>query len=444
MRSFRELEKTQWWSQERIDRLQSERLQRLVHYAYAQVPYYRRVMDELGVHPESITSPSDLSLLPVLTKADVRAHSRELLAEEFPRRELLLGQTGGSTGTPLTFYSSRQARWSHGTGRSLRALTWAGVYPGDTTVMIAKRHRPGPVRTAPLTRIVSLVTRETMEDCTYLSDATLPEVVQRLARRRPRALRGYASAICIIADFIRESGMSAPEAGAIVVGGEQLFDEQRALLREAFGLEPFSKYSSFENYDIAMECESHSGMHIAAEDLIVEIVDDEGHPVPPGNEGRLVVTNLHEYGMPLIRYDTDDQSSFATGYCGCGRSLPRLRAVTGKTGNTIYTTSGRRISPLALRSSSLAGLGIRQFQFVQNQIDQVTVKIVPETSLDQDACASLCKTIETHYRSVLGEELRVYVVMVDRIDPTPAGKHLFLISKVKRPQPTEPESVHGY
>ncbi|MFW6102670.1 MAG: phenylacetate--CoA ligase family protein, partial [Chloroflexota bacterium] len=444
MRSFLELEETQWWPRERIDRLQSERLQRLVHHAYERVPYYRAVMEELGVRPESISTPADLSLLPVLTKADVRAHSSHLLARGFPHKELLLGQTGGSTGTPLTFYSSRQARWSNGTGRSLRALTWAGVYPGDSTVIIAKRHRPGPVRTPPFHRIVGLVTGETLEDCTTLSDATLPGVVQRLARQRPRALRGYASAMCIIADFIRESGMPVPETGAIVVGGEQLFDEQRALLREVFELEPFSKYSSFENYDIAMECESHSGMHVAAEDLIVEIVDDEGHPVPPGTEGRLLVTNLHEYGMPLTRYDTDDQSSFATGSCECGRSLPRLRAVTGKTGNTIYTASGRRISPLALSSSSLAGLDIRQFQFVQEQLDRVTVKIVPETDLDRDTRACLCKTIEAHYRSILGDEMRVDVVIVGGIEPTPAGKHLFLISKVKRPHPMEPGTVHSH
>ncbi|MFW6056164.1 MAG: phenylacetate--CoA ligase family protein, partial [Chloroflexota bacterium] len=186
--------------------------------------------------------------------------------------------------------------------------------------------------------------------------------MQRIARRRPRALRGYASAICIIADFMRESGIAAPEVGAIVVGGEQLFDEQRSLLREVFGMEPFSKYSSFENYDIEMECEAHTGMHVAAEDLIVEAVDEEGHPVAPGSEGRLIVTNLHECGMPLIRYDTDDQGSFVTGTCACGRSLPRLAAVIGKTGNTIYTPSGRRISPLGLRSSTLAGLGVRQFQ----------------------------------------------------------------------------------
>ena len=433
-RSFHELEKTQWWPRERIEQLQSERLQHLIHYAYAHVPYYRQMMDERGIRPDTINTSSDLCMLPVLTKADVRAHFRDLLAQGFPHKELLLGQTGGSTGTPLTFYSSRQARWSHGIGRSLRALTWAGIYPGDPTVMVAKRHRPGPVRTVPFSRIVAWLTRETLEDCTYFSDATLPEIVQRLARQRPRALRGYASAMCIIADFIRESDMPAPEVAAIVVGGDQLFDKQRALLREVFGLQPFSKYSSFENYDIAMECGSHSGMHVAAEDLIVETVDDEGNPVPPGNEGRLLVTNLHEYGMPLIRYDTDDQASFATGPCECGRSLPRLRAVEGKTGNTIYTPSGRRISPLALRSSSLAGLRIRQFQFVQEQLDRVIVKIVPETGLDLHTRESLSQTIESHYRSVLGEEMRVDVVMVNRIEPTPAGKHLFLLSNVKRPQ----------
>ncbi len=93
-----------------------------------------------------------------------------------------------------------------------------------------------------------------------------------------------------------------------------------------------------------MECEKHSGMHINAEDLLVEIVDDDGNPLPAGRRGRLLVTNLNEYGMPLIRYDTDDESAFKDHLCSCGRHLPLIEGVVGKTGNVIYTPSGKRLS----------------------------------------------------------------------------------------------------
>ena len=318
--------------------------------------------------------------------------------------------------------------------RSIRALEWAGMQLGARTVRVIKRRPAGGAEEAPFERVSHLLSRETFEDCATFSDSSLPSVVERIRALRPSALRGYTSAICILAQFIRDSGTAAPRVGAIVVGGEQLFDEQRTLLREVFGTEPFSRYSSFENFDIAMECAAHQGLHVAAEDLVVEVVDDEGRPMPPGQEGHILVTSLHEFGMPLIRYDTDDTGALMQGQCTCGRTLPRLSAVCGKTGNTIYTPSGRRLSPLTLGSSGLAPLGIRQFQFIQEEIDRVVVKAVPGSTLRPYEEQDLAVRIRVHFGKVLGDDVHVDVIFADNIEPTPAGKHLFLISKVQPPR----------
>jgi len=434
MRCLQDLETSQWWPLERIERLQSERLQKLIRYAYERVPYYHRLMDSRSIPPDAIRTTADLAKLPVLSKAEVREHTGELVAEGFPVTQLLNGRTGGSTGTPLAFYSSREGRWTHGMARSIRALQWAGVHLGERTVRVIKRRPAGGAEEAPFERISHVLTREAFEDCAAFSDSSLPLVIDRISKLQPRALRGYTSAICILAQFIRDSGTVAPRVGAVVVGGEQLFDEQRTLLRETFGNEPFSRYSSFENFDIAMECKAHQGMHIAAEDLVVEIVDDDGRPVPLGQEGHILVTNLHEHGMPLIRYDTDDSGSFFQGQCSCGRALPRLSAVCGKTGNTIYTPSGKRLSPLTLGSSGLAPLGIRQFQFIQEELDRVVVKVVPGSILSPQEAGTLSARLTAHYAKTLGDDVRIDVVFVPYIGPTPAGKHLFLISKVQPPR----------
>jgi phenylacetate-CoA ligase len=219
---------------------------------------------------------------------------------------------------------------------------------------------------------------------------------------------------------------------SIVTGGEALFDEQRILLRDVFGKEPFSKYSSYENFDIAMECDAHTGLHVAAEDLIVEVVDDAGRPLPPGRQGRVVITNLHEYGMPLIRYDTDDESSLIQGVCNCGRALPRLSSIMGKSGDTIYTPSGKRLSPRSFVAQGLVPLGVRRFQLVQDALDHVTVRVVPGSSISSSDTLEFAEAVRSHYSDTLGDDVEIRVDVVDHIEPTPAGKHLFVISRVKR------------
>ncbi len=431
MRSLSELEESQWWSAERLQQLQSDRLRRLVAHAYSHVPYYRQLMHERGLSPGDIGSASDLCKLPVLTKEIIRANTELLLAEGFPHHELIAGTTGGSTGTPLRFFSSRESRYTRGLARSLRAIEWAGVYLGDSKVRVTKKRMDGSVLGQVSERIHDVFTRETFIDSLSFSHRTLPAIVKRIRKLKPRCLIGYASAICIIAEYILESGSAVPEVGTVVVGGEQLFEPQRELLATVFDVQPFSKYSSFENFDIAMECEAHMGMHVAAEDLIVEIVDADGEPVSPGSPGRLLVTNLHEYGLPLIRYDTDDESSFIEGPCPCGRELPLISNVIGKTGDVIYTPSGKRLSPLTLGSSNLAPLGIKRFQFIQEKVDHVVVRIVPGTELSTTGAEELSANVERHFSRVLGDDVWVEILVVDRIEPTPAGKHLFLISKVR-------------
>ena len=430
MRHLAELEVSQRWPLERIEQLQSERVRRLVEQAYAVVPYYRQLIDERGITPADIRTACELPLLPVLTKDIIRDKFDMLLARGFPEKQLLPGCTGGSTGTPLEFFSTRESQMSMGLGRALRALEWAGTKPGDRTVYISKeRTRRSPsARTA--VRLRRMYSRTTFIDAASLSDTTLPRVVRSISKARPRALIGYASAVHIVASFIRETGCAAPAVGSIITEGEQLLGQQRDMMRKVFGVEPFSRYSSFESFDIAMECEAHEGMHVNAEDLVVEVVDDDGRPLPEGREGRILVTDLHAYGMPFIRYDTGDIGSFVSGTCACGRHLPRLELSLCKTGDVIYTPSGKRLSPLALGASALAPLGIREFQFVQEELDHIVIRVVAGARSGRDDVESLGDAVAATFRPLLGESVRIEVTTVESIEPTAAGKHLFIVSKI--------------
>jgi len=430
MRCLRELEESQWWPRDRIENLQRRRLHELVSYSYERVPYYRRVMNEAGLLPGDLQSVDDLRRLPVLSRDLVRANSGEMLAEGYPRKKLRRCTTGGSTGNPLVFYSTLDDQANHGYARGIRALQQAGVEIGDRRMLIRIRRDVNSPRARPLHRVTRMLERLKELDSRDITVDSLPDIVAYLSRPDVRCLGGYPSAVAFIAAWIAETDTASPSLSAIITGGEQLFEHQRERIRKVFGLEPFSKYACNEAFDLAMECEAHTGMHVSAEDMVVEVVDDDGQPVPAGTEGRIVITNLHNYGMPLIRYDLGDSGSFVPGECPCGRHLPRLSHVLGRRFDLIYTPSGRRISGANLGTARLANMPVRQFQFVQEELDLLAVHIVPHSSASAVDLEAMKNRIPMMFQEVVGFDVRVEVRFQDHIELTSGGKHLLVVSRV--------------
>ncbi|MFW6055845.1 MAG: phenylacetate--CoA ligase family protein [Chloroflexota bacterium] len=430
MQCLRELEESQWWPLERILELQSRRLARLVEHAYVRVPHYRRVMDERGIVPSDIRTAADLAALPVLTRSYIQEHGSDLIAEGFPRRRMRVTRTSGSTGHPLRFYSTREDQVDHGYARNIRALEWAGLRLGDRTVGIARPREYGNRQDRYLKDLSRRFKRHISIDVDSLSDRNLPLIVALLSSERVVGLRGYPNAVALLAASIKDSGLPAPEIRSVVTGAGELLGHQRALIREVFGTEPYSKYSSFEVYEIACECGAHAGLHVAAEDVVVEVVDDKGNPVPPGVEGTIVVTNLHNYAMPFIRYELGDNGTLLDGDCPCGRALPRLGSLVGRKNMWLVSRSGRRIAFGTLFLDRLAELGMRQCQVVQETVESVVVRVIPPPTLTQQERVLLPRKVRSMLGPILGDEFALHVEFVERIEPTEAGKHVYVVSKI--------------
>ena len=431
MQCLRELEQSQWWPAERIHELQSQRLQHLIEYAYERVPHYHRVMEERSLVPSDIRTAADLVALPVLTRRFVQEHREDFVAEGFPRGRLRVTRTSGSTGVPLQFYSTREDQLNRGLARAARARGWAGLALGDRSAVVSRPRVYSKRRERLLASLSQHFQRTVFIDVENLSDEVLLHVVDRLAAAAVRGLRGYPGAIALLAACIRDAGITAPLVHCVITGGEQLADHERRLIRDVFGTEPYSQYSSYEVFEIAGECGAHEGMHIAAEDVIVEVVDEAGTPVPPGVEGRILVTNLHNYGMPFIRYDLGDSGMLVDGACSCGRTLPRLGALIGRWNDYFVTRSGRRIFSGALFFNRLAGLGMRQYQVIQETLDTVVMKLVPPKGATAADLAVLRARVIQMYQSRFGDEFTFHVEFVERIEPTEAGKHKFMLSRVR-------------
>jgi phenylacetate-CoA ligase len=430
MKRLAELEESQWWPRDRIEELQAGRLQRLISYAYEHVPYYRRIMDERGLGPADIQSAADLAKLPVLTKDLIRANFDEMRAEGYPSSELLPGRTSGSTGEPLLFYGTKSALYDGGYAVGLRSMGWAGLRLGDRTVSVCTIRRPEGTWERTLGRLSWRLQRTIEVDMTSISEETLPAMVHMLHRLRPRALAAYPSVVAHVASFIKNSGQPAPSVHSVMTGGEQLFEHQRELIREVFHSEPYSRYGSREAYEIAAECEAHSGLHVHAEDIIAEVVNDGGKPILPGQQGDILITSLLNYGMPFIRYKNGDTGSLATSSCPCGRGLPLLDTLLGRTADFIYTPSGKRVAGVALPLSRLALLGVTQFQLMQEDLGRLVMRVILPSVTEPDAQAEIGRRIEDIFRSVLGYDVRMEVKFTNHIEPTAAGKYVPVLSRV--------------
>ena len=430
MRELAELEKTQWWSPQRIEALQAERLHRLIEHAYSRVPYYRKVMLERGLTPTDITSTADLSKLPLLTKDIIRANLEEVCSEGPARSRLILSHTSGSTGNPLLFYGSRDEQRTHGLARAIRARGWAGVKLGDRSLHLHMQPEPSRKREIPGKWVRRELKRTVGVDATGISELTLPVLLERMKRLEPFYLGGYPTVIHFIALFIKKSGLTTPHPFSIITGGEQLLDHQREPITDVFGTEPYSKYSSFENWEMASECPSHGGMHVNAEDYILELVGEEGLPTPAGERGNVLITNLFNYGMPLIRYENGDCSSLTTAPCPCGRGLPLLDSPLGRTTDFIYTGSGRRVVALGIPFNKLAPLGVTQYQIVQDEPGRILLRLTaPEATT-----ASARMAVENGARQLLlpsmGTDFYAEVEFTQHMEHSSAGKYLAIICRL--------------
>jgi len=430
MRCLKELERTQWWQRDGILELQNQRLRQLVEYAYDSVPYYRGVFDERDSRPHDIESAEDLVKLPVLTKKHIRDSFDQMMAQGFPSKEVMPSSTGGSGGEPLRFHSTRNDWRNWGFAASLRAYGWAGYELGDKRILVSGRNPDHPALRKKKDKVTEFLQRVLLLDVKEMSMENMALLTRRIDSFQPEFIHGYPDAIHLLARFIQTKGGPNLRPRAVITTSEQLYDYQRDIFRKVFGCETYSHYASWEMHAIATECSEHSGYHIAAENVIVEVVDDEGNPVPVGEEGKILVTNLHNYAMPFIRYDIGDVGAISDQVCSCGRGLPLLAKLSGRSADIILTGNGRFIPAMALPWGFLGSLGIGQIQIVQDSYEKVVVKLVLDCEPSQSRLDEITGEILRQWRPQIGRDTELSVELVDQIPLTEAGKRKMVISNL--------------
>lgn len=384
---LKRLERTQWCSLDELHGLQVAELRKLLAHVWRNVPHYASRFQQAGLEPGNVKRIEDLKKLPLLTRTAAAEHfaARKSTAAPLPEIDKA---TSGTTGNPLTFaYDLGSEYWRQAT--KLRGYGWAGYRLGDRSL-----HFWGspPIAPAPLVHrfkvsVDRAIRREHYLDCTDRSEEALARVVGEIRALRPSVVVCYAQAGAALARHVNENKSRDWDDIPVIAAAERLFPTDRAALAEAFGPGIFETYGSREVMLIAAECEAHQGLHVSMENLIVEVVvrDVNGErPAGPGELGEVVVTDLHNFGAPFIRYLTGDSAVERTpDRCTCGRSLTRLELVEGRTVDTLRDGAGRAISGLFFNVlfAEMADK-VRQFQVVQRRDRAIDLKIVPTSSFD--------------------------------------------------------------
>jgi phenylacetate-CoA ligase len=426
LRYLRELERTQYLSADELRHLQEARLARLLEHAWARCPFYRRRFDRAGVRPGDIRSLEDLRALPVLEKRDIQEQGEAMVALDWPAADLIRNQTGGSTGTPITFYLGHDRKQSRAAA-TLRHNRWAGWDVGDRAAVIwgAPRDRPPAGLRSSLRG--ALLREPLWLDTGSLSEATLHSFHRALFHYRPKIVLAYARSAVLFARFVVGQRLRPYRPLSLITSAEVLEAEDRELLERVFGCPVFNRYGCREVSVIASECTAHRGLHVMAEGLYLEIEAPTG-PAAPGQLGSILVTDLLNAAMPLIRYRIGDMGAWACGTCSCGRHLPRLEKVAGRVTDFLVGSSGQLVSGVFLATYVVAQRpSLGQVQIHQRRPGHLTWKLRPGPGFDPLADLDYLRRATQEH---LGPQATADIEPVVEFPVSPSGKFLFSCSSV--------------
>lgn len=426
-----QLNRTQWLDKQTLLDLQIHKLQLLVDYAYRYVPYYHRIFDQVGLLPEDIRSdPLNLNRLPILTKSLIREHFGELQTTEPQRlKKLSTVTTSGSSGQPLIFLQDPNFR-DNVSADIQRHLGWAGWKMGQPHAFIWGANFEETIGHSVRGWLIDWEWNRFLTNAFTLDEEKMVLFADKVQRQHPGVLFGYASSLYRFAMFVRQRPVySNMTFTGIMSSAEVLSDGARQVIEDTFGCPVFNRYGSKELGGIACECEAHNGLHVSAENNLVQILTN-GRPALPGEMGNITVTNLNNWGMPFIRYEIGDEGSWQEDeLCTCGRSSPRLRTIEGRIVDRFVTRDGRASwAGFAgdAYSSLFAQPAIKEFQIVQESMENITVLIVK----DGDIPASLLDRVTKALKTAFGDDIAIEFQFPDQITRLPSGKHKYAISKV--------------
>ncbi len=420
---LRQLDQTQWQAPELIRRWQLKRLQKLLRHAYTTTPYYRHRLEAAQYRFGPALDEDSWAEIPLLTRRDIQDAAEQLLSSSAPANPRITRSvvTSGSTGQPVCTASTPQTRL-HWHVLTLRDHRWHQRDLGQKLAVI--RHtRPGAALPpdGEMRESWGIATDRgtTTGPGLLLSiQSTIEEQAAWLVRHDPAYLLCYPSNLEALADHFLSTGIQLPGLQQVRTFGEILDPRIRETCRQAWDVTVTDVYSTQEVGYVALQCPEHEHYHVQSESVMVEVLDEQGKACLPGETGRVVISSLHNFATPLIRYDLGDYAEVGSS-CPCGRRLPVLRKILGRQRNMLVLPDGQKRWPGIGQGGDLVHLPrFRQFQLIQRSVARIDVLIVAQEQLSEEE-----QTAASDYLArALGHPFEFVFIHVDEIPRHPGGK----------------------
>lgn len=421
-RLFELYKQSQYWDYDHLIAHQLKVFRKLWDHCIKEIPYYHKINKKIGLLPGDIQKISDLMSLPVLTKDTVRNHFNALTAQNLPKHRFVQNSTSGTSGSNFYFYSDTK---QHDVKRALeyRRYEWMNVTPFDRELIIWGAS--WDINKKRNLRFVKDWLKNKKKMSGYnLSDSEIIELHSIFKSYKPKIIKSYPSILTTIVDVFQKKKLYYSPS-VIHIGGEKLFISQREKIENFFGCPVYDFYGARDMTEIAQSCYNSTGLHVFMENVIVEVVDDSDMPIDDG-EGDLVITNLHNYAMPFIRYKIGDRAKVSkNSKCSCGRNLQLIDEVVGRTFDIIEFPNGRRVGGTFWTLCMKSVPGIKDFQVIQEAKDKILIHYTKN-----DNRALNFDRLKQNIHDYSGQNLHVYFKKVDAIEPTKAGKMKFVISDI--------------
>ncbi len=436
LRHYEDLARTQFDPPDVVRLRQWQAAQRVLRHAYETVPFWRERLDRAGIDPAEVHSPEDFRSVPVLTKDDLRGRARDLLSREYAGAPLHRKLTSGSTGVSVEVLVDEAAQ-QFKRACTLRSDEWSGWRRGERAARLWGH--PDYLRKSWRARLRNAVLERThFLDTLRMDEEALDRFTRGLRRRPPSLLFGHAHSLCLLAEYVRAHGGAGFRPRGIIATAMVLHGWERRRIEEVFSCPVTNRYGCEEVSLIACECERHDGLHVNADGVYLEVLRPDGSPAGPGESGAVVVTDLANRAMPVVRYRVGDVAALSDRVCPCGRGLPLIERLEGRVADYVVTPRGELISGISLTDHFACQVpGAVQLQIVQEAVNRLLFRVVRGPGFGPASLERLAELVDERFGAGIDFECEY----VDRIPQEPSGKYRFCISKVENPYTRPREAV---